>query len=132
MTLDEVAFEKKVFLLTKAKAKALKSGYVPEPTTISEPGGEPEPTLEPTPEPTSGSTPEPGVQRRTIHLSGNVPPEVWNRLGTKLLPKLRSGSDLEVGVAFSVSVSSNVADSVIQELRQILDDLNLKTSIQVE
>ena len=61
-----------------------------------------------------------------------MPPEVWNRLGTKLLPKLRSGSDLEVGVTFSVSVSSDVADGVIAELRQILEDLNLASSVTIE
>ena len=28
----------------------------------------------------------------------SVPPEVWNRLGTKILPKLLSGSDLKIGL----------------------------------
>ncbi len=45
----------------------------------------------------------------TLRLIGSVPPEVWNRLGTKVLPKLRSGDDLSVGIEFSVSVSSAFA-----------------------
>ena len=38
-----------------------------------------------------------------------MPPEGWNRLGTKILPKLRSGDDLSVGIEFSVSVGSAFA-----------------------
>jgi len=33
-------------------------------------------------------------------LAGPIPSEVWNRLGMKILPKLRSGSDLKVDVDF--------------------------------
>jgi hypothetical protein len=51
-----------------------------------------------------------------------VPPEVWNRLGTKVLPKLRSGSDLKVGVDFSVTVNRDVAGSLLADLRlQIIE-----------
>ncbi len=132
LSLDEVAFEKDVFLLTKAQALKLRSISDPESTPTPSLGGEPEPIPGPTSKPVPGSTPEPGIQQRTIRLLGNIPPEVWNRLGTKLLPKLRSGSDLEVGVNFSVNVSSDVAESVIAELRQIIDDLNLGTSIRIE
>ena len=61
-----------------------------------------------------------------------MPPEVWNRLGTRILPKLRSGEDLSVGVDFSVSVSSQFARSMETELRQILDDLGLGERVRVE
>ena len=52
---------------------------------------------EPTPEP----DPEAGRATRkvTLRLVGHVPPELWNRLGTKLLPKLRSGEHLRGGTA---------------------------------
>jgi hypothetical protein len=60
---------------------------------------------------------------RTLHLSGNVPPEVWNRLGTKILPKLRSGSELKIGLEFSVTVSADTANGLAAELRQILQEL---------
>ena len=36
-------------------------------------------------------------------------PEIWNRLGTKILPKLRAGADLKIGLEFSVAVSSDTA-----------------------
>ncbi len=61
----------------------------------------------------------------TLRLIGSVPPEVWNRLGTKVLPKLRSGDDLSVGIEFSVSVSSAFAMNMETELQQILADLGL-------
>ena len=54
-----------------------------------------------------------------------VPPEIWNRLGTKVLPKLRSGDDLSVGIEFSVGVGSASAKNMETELQQILNDLGL-------
>jgi hypothetical protein len=46
------------------------------------------------------------IHFRTLRLAGNVPPEVWDRLGTNILPKLRSGTDLRIGVDFSVMISA--------------------------
>lgn len=74
----------------------------------------------------------PGAQTRTLHLVGTVPPEIWNRLGTRIIPKLKSGSDLRIGVDFSVTVSADSARSVESDLRQILEDLGLKGKIQIE
>ena len=63
-------------------------------------GGKPkrEPGTDREPEPGKETTtePEPTPKTRTSRLVGTIPPEVWNRLNTKLIPKLRSGSDLEV------------------------------------
>ena len=61
-----------------------------------------------------------------------MPPEVWNRLGTKLLPKLRSGEDLSVGIELTVSVRSQFAQNMETELRRVLDVLELKDQVQVE
>ena len=63
---------------------------------------------------------------------GTVPPEVWNRLGTKILPKLRSGDDLSVGFEFSVSVGSQFAQNMEADLKQILADLGLSDRVRVE
>jgi len=65
-------------------------------------------------------------------VSGDVPPEIWNRLGTKLLPKLRSGAELSVGVNFAVTVETGAADSLVSDLRQILDDLSLTDKVSVD
>jgi hypothetical protein len=128
---EEVAFEAGVFLLTKAKAQALRAG-VTEPAVgpdlvpaVVEPSPLPQPS--PSPEP----SPAPEAQTRTIRLTGTVPPEVWNRLGTKILPKLRSGSDLRVGIDFAVAVDRDAAKNLISDLRQILEDLGLKDRVSI-
>lgn len=131
VTADEVAFESGVFLLTKAKAQALKAG-VPATAPASELRPDPPVAGDGTgPERESGQGSALGVQTRTIRLVGAVPPEVWNRLGTKVLPKLRSGSDLKVRVDFSVTVNRDVAASLTSDLRQILDDLGLADKVQI-
>jgi Predicted ATPase (AAA+ superfamily) len=127
---EEVAFEQGVFLLAKAKAQALKTGVRPEPS----PEPEPQPTAEPGPAPVPGPRPEPtpGVHTKTVCLVGTVPPEVWNRLGTKVLPKLRAGSDLKVGVEFSITIEAEAAKALESDLRQILDDLSLTNRVRIE
>jgi hypothetical protein len=130
VTPDEVAFDPGVFLLRKAKASALKSapeGQGPGPETITEPV--PEPTPKPTPpEPTPTLAPE----AIAFRIAGEVPVELWNRLGTKLLPKLRSGSDLTIRVEFSLTVEGSAAQSLEAALRQALDDLELSQRIRIE
>jgi len=132
---DEVTFESGVFLLLKSKAHSLK--------TMQEPGTEPEPTPGPEPTPVGGhgepisepsSDPEPmlGAETRTFRISGDVPPEIWNRLGTKVLPKLRGGSDLKIGVEFSLAIDGQLAQSFETDLRQILEDLGLIDRIHIE
>ena len=128
---EEVAFEPGVFLLTKAKAQTLRAG-AKEPTSgpdIINPVAEPSPIPQPSPSPEPSPAPE--AQTRTIRLTGTVPPEVWNRLGTKILPKLRSGSDLRVGVDFAVTVDRDAAKTLILDLRQILEDLGLKDRVSI-
>jgi hypothetical protein len=125
---DEVAFEPGVFLLTKAKARALKTGE-PEPVSGLEP-------VPPVAEPKPGSElrlqPKPGFQTRTIRLVGAIPPEVWNRFGTKVLPKLRSSGGLKGSFELCATVSSDVAPSLVAELRQILDELGLSNTVRLE
>ena len=60
-----------------------------------------------------------------------MPPEVWNRLGTKVLPKLRSGEDLKAGIEFSVTVDSTSAASLENDLRQILADLAITERVTI-
>jgi len=134
---DEVAFESGVFLLLKAKANSLKSvqepGVEPEPTPGPEStpvGGRGEPTPGPSPEPEPEPTPSAGT--RAFRISGDVPPEIWNRLGTKVLPKLRGGSDLKIGIEFSLTIDGQLAQSFETDLKQILEDLGLTGRIHVE
>ena len=127
---DEVTFEANVLLLLKAKAKALKGQVAPVPQPGPGPGPGPEPGPQPGPEP--GPEPRPGAKTRTLRLVGTVPPEIWNRLGTKIIPKLKSGTDLKIGVDFSVTLSIDSARSMEADLRQIIEDLGLKGQVRIE
>jgi hypothetical protein len=57
---------------------------------------------------------------------------VWNRLGTRVLPKRRAGDDLRVGVELSVTLNAGMAQNVELDIRQILEDLGLQNSIRIE
>ncbi len=50
----------------------------------------------------------------------------------KILPKLRSGADLRVGVDFSVTVNVLSAASLMSELRQVLEELGLTGAVWIE
>jgi len=131
----DVVFESDVFLLLKNTAEALKSA--PEALPAAAAAG-PEsatkrevlvaPERESAPQPAPGA----GTGARTLRIRGDVPPEVWNRLGTKVLPKLRSGSELKIGVEFAVTAESSVANSLQTELAQILRELNLADRLRIE
>ena len=73
-----------------------------------------------------------GRGAREAKRSGAAPPEVWNRLGTRVLPKPRSGDDLSVGIELSVRVGSLLAGNMGADLRQILEDLGLSDQVRVE
>lgn len=128
---EEVEFGSGVFLLTKARAQALKAGVtVPESraeTVVAPPVPKSETPVEPPPEP----APAHEAKIRSICLAGTIPPEAWNRLGTKLLPKLRCGSDLQISINIAVTVDPNMAGNLISDLQQILMDLNLIDKINI-
>lgn len=128
---EEVAFESEVFLLKKDKAKSIKAGGELQPSS--------ELPLKPFPQPESMTIPdhEPDIetigekQTSTLRLAGTIPPEIWNRLGTKILPKLRSGMELHIGIDFKMTLKSDTARSMKSELCQILDDLGLTSNVEI-
>jgi hypothetical protein len=71
-------------------------------------------------------------KRLALLLVGTIPPELWNRLGTKILPKLRSGTELQVGINFQVSLKADQALSMKSDISQILDDLGLSGRVRIE
>jgi len=128
---DEVAFEPGVFLLKKDKAAALKKPPAPTPPEVKPPEVTPPPPERKQP-PDDKRKPPPPPTATLIRVSGSVPPELWNRLGTRVLPKLRSGQELKIGVSLEVSVDSPSAEGLRSELRQIVSDLGLEGSIAVD
>jgi hypothetical protein len=134
MAPEEVAFEADVFLLTKARTQVLKARAEPGPTPmpVPEPGPQPLPWSAPEPSPEAVPEPVSAAHSHTLRLVGSIPPEVWNRLGTRVLPKLRTGNDLRVNVDLSVSLNTGLVQSMASELRQILQDLDLEDRLRIE
>ncbi len=130
---EEVSFEHQVFLLSKGKANLLKIRPELDGETTITPESGPSPPVEPGTIPTDPSVePAPFGDKRTFHISGEVPPEVWNRIGIKVIPKLRSGSELRANVSFTVTIDEGQADNFQAELKQILRDLDLYARIRIE
>jgi len=65
-------------------------------------------------------------------IGGEIPTEVWNRLGRTLIPKLKTGSELVMKLDVSVQVDSDTAQEFQQEILQILRDLNLGESVTID
>jgi hypothetical protein len=127
---DEIAFEAGVFLLRKNVAKDLKSGATLESPPVVGTGDVIR--IEQETEPTPTSEIAPTIQKRTLRLVGTIPPEIWNRLGTKIIPKLKSGEDLKIGIDFSITLNVDSVKSMASDLRQVLEDLGLKDKIRIE
>jgi hypothetical protein len=70
--------------------------------------------------------------RQQIRIVGAVPPEVWNRLGTKLIPKLKAGINLKLGLSFTFELEGAEAQQLIGDLKQALVDLGLSDALKVE
>ena len=76
------------------------------------------------PEPTGPST-------TPVRVAGQLTPELWNRLGTKVLPKLRTQPDFAIEVAMSATVDSAAANDLKSDLKQIIADLGLEETLKV-
>ena len=135
----DVMFDANVYLLTRLIAERLMTPEDPEPEATPQPhegaggqgGSEAEPTettTPPGPEPVPGGTTRP----TSLRIHGELPPEVWNRVGTRLLPKLRSGYELKVSVRFDVTGDGGGTASLLADVRQILNDLQLEGRIRVD
>jgi len=132
MGVDEVSFESGVFLLLKDTAKALVLQPEPGPEDSPEPDAGPGDPPQPDPGPGDGEDDDLPASRQTLRVHGEVPPELWNRLGTKLLPKLKSGQDLKVGIDLVVTTEGSAAEALRVDLQQILADLGISGQVSVE
>ena len=57
---------------------------------------------------------------------------MWNRIGIKLLPKLRSEKELSLDINLSVTVDSPLASNLEGDLRQVLADLGLSNRVRID
>jgi hypothetical protein len=133
---EEISFDSDVYLLLPQRAQELKAGVqavevVSEPTETGATGGEggAGPLFMP-PKTEAGGAPS--ARERTLTIRGEIPTEVWNRLGRTLIPKLKTGNELVMKLDVSVQVDSDTAQGFQQELLQILRDLNLSESVKID
>jgi hypothetical protein len=124
----EIAFEADIYLLTRAVSEKLKS---PETPIL-----EPELTLPQTrtpPEERSGLVEAPTPNGPAlIRVTGNIPAEQWNRLGTRLIPKMRAAGTLTAAVRLETEVDRARAAALSAELQQVIDEIGLSASIRVQ
>lgn len=134
----EITFDSQVFLVTKQRAKSILQRQVPAGSLsvsaeASKPAAMPstgEATASPKPDITTpGGSAVP--TRTLVRLVGNVSPEVWNRIGIKLLPKLRNAQALRLGIDFSCEAEQRDVESLKADLLQALADLHLSVAIRV-
>lgn len=133
---EEISFDSDVYLLLPKVAQALKSGAAQAVAVVGEqpvavPGGAPSGPLFEPPAPVEQAVTS-TLRTRTVTISGEIPTEVWNRLGRTLIPKLKSGTGLSLALNVSVDVDGDTAEGFRQELLQILRDLNLVETVKVD
>jgi hypothetical protein len=129
----EITFDADVYLLKPAVAAALKAPRGASPASPVEPAHDPSPS----PSPPDGSpsiraalgTTKSGPARITIH--GDVPPEQWNRLGTKLLPRLRAAGRVAASITLCCEIETAATTELTAELERTLQDLGLADRLQI-
>jgi hypothetical protein len=133
---DEVAFDAGVYLLRRERAEALRTGSAKAFSLQSDSAdGSSTPGSSNQTETTSVTNQvgvSSGEEDRILTLTGAIPPELWNRVGTRLIPKLRSAqAEPRLGVNFDVEVAGNQAAQLERDLQQAIADLGLTEQIKV-
>ena len=125
----EIAFEADVYLLAKGLAEKLKS-----PETIPIPPSEPEPMRPETPVTPEAPRPDGGGigSHAIISVAGSIPPEQWNRLGTRLLPKMRAAGTVTATIRLEIEIDRTKASALSTELGQIVEEVGLSATVHVE
>jgi len=86
----------------------------------------PVPQTQPKPEPS------PKVSTKTFIIAGKIPPETWNRFGTRILPKLKTEKDCQIEIDISVTVDGNLAKIFEADIQQILKELELADKVHLK
>jgi hypothetical protein len=123
----EIAFEADVYLLTKVLAEKLKSPHI-TPVPPSEPEPPETPATPDAPRPDDGSA----GAHVIIGVAGSIPSEQWNRLGTRLLPKMRSAGTVTATIRLEIKLDKSKAPALSTELTQIVEENGLSATVRVE
>lgn len=130
---DEIEFNSQVFLLKKEKAKSLKEKLEIEEEVQENVKIKITEEIFETGE-TQGQKVTAGETEKVVSdtkqlliLKGAIPPEIWNRFGTKIIPKLKSAqSELQISIEINLKIDSKLHNTVHSEISQLLDELGLK------
>ena len=126
----DVAFEADVYLVTKAVTERARSGGPPAEL--------PKPQPVPKPREGNGEVSEEGNQPTlpvglvSISVSGTIPPEQWNRVGTRLIPKMRAAGSMRATIRLDGEVDSARATTLSTELQQVIDEIGLAGTVRIE
>ncbi|MEM3207190.1 MAG: AAA family ATPase, partial [Halobacteria archaeon] len=126
---EEVVFDAQTFLLRKQRVETLRrraeAERAPEVAGAASPEGTVAVETSPGEDASRASLPTEVAAIARLHVRVEVPPEVWNRLGSKLLPKLRTGQNLSLSLTAALDVSSADRARLEQEIRRILQEMGL-------
>lgn len=64
-------------------------------------------------------------ERTSVTIKGDIPPEMWNRIGTKIIPKVKQASELRVSLEITLDMKRNEALALKKELEQLLVEMGL-------
>jgi len=128
---DEVVFDHDVYLLKKERAKALIGASVPAGTSVAPSATSPGVGEEVAGPPPASALPE-AVRRIALRISGALPVEVWNRLGTRLIPKLRALKGLQVRAEFAGEIDPATQAALIAEVKTTIEELGLSGTLRVD
>jgi hypothetical protein len=82
--------------------------------------------------PRGPSEASPSHRSVVVSVSGEVPPEQWNRLGTRLLPKLRAAGNATALIRLQAEVDAARVAVLSAELKQVVDELGLSAGLRIE
>jgi hypothetical protein len=128
-----------VFVIREDRAKALRDGMSAAATAAqgNPPQTSPAPPaftlVSPESSPSlAGSEISEAPQKTMLRVKGLVPPELWNRFKSKIIPKLRSAEQLQARVELTVEVETSGLASLETEILQVLADLDLGGKVVVK
>jgi hypothetical protein len=123
---EEIAFDANTSLLISETAQELKSGGLAghEAERKEEEG--------------RGATPEEEVlagdesqQQTTMTIAGDIPPEMWNRIGTKVLPKIKQAHGLKVSLEITIELKRGEAMALKKDLEQVISEMGLGGRVSI-
>ena len=126
IALEEIVFDANTSLLTSEAAQELKSGGFA--WHEEEKKGEED----------RGATPVEGAlagdesqQQTTMTITGDIPPEMWNRIGTKVLPKIKQAHVLKISLEITIELKRGEAIALKKDLEQVIAEMELGSRVSI-